>query len=369
MTVTDHHDDIDLEAVGAYAERLFTTGLGALEAFTIGIGRELGLYHHLTAPGGTTPVEVAAAAGIHPRYAREWLEQQASAGYVEVAVDAEGPDERRFGLSPAARACLLDPESLTSVGPLFDLMSSIGQVYHPLVEAFRTGGGVPYSHYAIHDVQGDFNRPALLKLLTTQWLPVVPGLVDRLAAPGARVAEIGCGEGWAAIAIAQAWPEVRVSGYDNDDASVAAARRHAAERGLADRVSFEVVDVTRPLPERITPGTCDLVLAVEMIHDLARPVAALTTMRNLAKPDGAILVIDERAAEAFEPATESPVERMFYAASVLCCLPVGTAEVPSAATGTVMRPATFAGYAGAAGMDVEILPIEHDLFRFYLLSS
>ena len=57
-----------------------------------------------------------------------------------------------------------------------------------------------------------------------------------------------------------------------------------------------------------------------------------------------------------------------YAASVLHCLPVGRTETPSAATGTVMRPATFRGYAAEAGFQtVDIVPIEHDLFRFYQL--
>jgi 2-polyprenyl-3-methyl-5-hydroxy-6-metoxy-1,4-benzoquinol methylase len=370
MTVTERHDVDHEAAVTAYAERLFATGLGALEAFTIGIGRRLGLYHHLTAPGGATPPEVAAAAGIDARYAREWLEQQANAGLIEVAAAADDPDQRRFRLTAAAQACLLDPEGLSSMGPVFDLVGVVSQVYDPVIDAFRTGRGVPYADYAIHDVQGDFNRPMLRSLLTTEWLPVVPGLVDRLAAPGAQVAEIGSGEGWAAIAIAQAWPQVRVTGYDNDEASVAAARRHAAERDLTDRVSFEVVDVTRPLPHTIPTGRCDLVLAVEMVHDLARPVEALATMRALAKPDGTILVIDERAAEAFDPASEDPVQRLLYAASVLCCLPVGTSEEPSAATGTVMRPSTLRRYARDAGLGTfEVLPIEHQLFRFYRLCT
>ena len=50
MTTTDTTDttDVDLEAeIGAYADRLFETGLAALEAITISLGRQLGLYEHL----------------------------------------------------------------------------------------------------------------------------------------------------------------------------------------------------------------------------------------------------------------------------------------------------------------------------------
>jgi hypothetical protein len=59
---------------------------------------------------------------------------------------------------------------------------------------------------------------------------------------------------------------------------------------------------------------------------------------------------------------------MFYAYSVLCCLPSAMDDHTSAATGTVMRSSTFEGYAGEAGFgEVSVLPIEHDFLRFYRL--
>src|SRR5918996_4388846 len=106
MAVTDA-TEMDIEAaIGAYAERLFGTGLAALEAITVSLGRELGLYEHLTEEHGTSPVELATGAGINARYAREWLEQQAAAGLIDVAEEATDPDERRYALSPAAQECM-----------------------------------------------------------------------------------------------------------------------------------------------------------------------------------------------------------------------------------------------------------------------
>jgi hypothetical protein len=138
---------------------------------------------------------------------------------------------------------------------------------------------------------------------------------------------------------------------------------------VTDRVHVEVVDVTAPLPDHVDAGSYHLVLAFEMVHDLARPVEALATMRRLGAPDAVHLVMDERTAERFEADTDNPIERLFYAASVLHCLPVGRAGDPdSAATGTVMRPSTLEGYARSAGFDrVDVLPIDHDMFRFYQL--
>ena len=365
--------EADIEAqIGAYADNLVMTGLHALEAITISLGRALGLYDRLGDLGEATPAALAQAAGIHPRYAQEWLEQQAASGLIDVIADGlDGSGEHRtYGLSVAGAACLTDPESLASVGPLFDLLPSVGTVWRSLQDAFRTGGGVPYADYAIHDAQGDFNRPAFVNLLTTEWLPSVPGLSARLESGAPKVAEIGCGEGWAAIAIAKTWPNARVEGFDLDDASIAAARKHAAEAGVADRVRFELVDVTGDMSSRSEAGAYDLVLAFEMIHDLAQPVEALRNMRRLGKPDAVVVVMDENVAETFEPATENPVERLFYAASVLHCLPVGMADSPSVGTGTVMRPSTFRKYAADAGFArVDVLPIEHPMFRFYGLEA
>jgi hypothetical protein len=46
------------------------------------------------------------------------------------------------------------------------------------------------------------------------------------------------------------------------------------------------------------------------------------------------------------------------------------AETPSAATGTVMRPATLRTYAVEAGFeDICVLPIENAFYRFYRLTA
>ncbi len=47
------------------------------------IGDRLGLFKNLAAHGAATSAELAERAGIHERYAREWLGAMASAGYLE----------------------------------------------------------------------------------------------------------------------------------------------------------------------------------------------------------------------------------------------------------------------------------------------
>ncbi len=124
---------------------------------------------------------------------------------------------------------------------------------------------------------------------------------------------------------------------------------------------FEVQDVTDPGFD----ARYDLVYACEVIHDLADPVAALSAVRRMTGDGGAVLIIDERADEEFDPSGD-PIQRLLYGFSVLHCLPAGRDAETSAATGTVMRPATFRAYAEAAGFAaVDELPLEHPFFRFY----
>ena len=126
---------------------------------------------------------------------------------------------------------------------------------------------------------------------------------------------------------------------------------------------FEAKDATDPALE----SGYDLAIVVEAIHDLSQPVAVLRAIKQMLKPGGILIVADERTEEAFTaPASET--ERMFYAYSVLCCLPSAMDDYTSAATGTVMRRTTFERYANEAGFgEVSVLPIEHDFLRFYRL--
>ena len=149
-----------------------------------------------------------------------------------------------------------------------------------LVEAFRTGGGVPGCvGYLGRDAQGDANRPLFVNLLGQEWLPAIGDVHARLQAdPPARVADIGCGAGWSSIAIARAYPNVAVDGFDLDEASIALARANVAATEVADRVSIHLRDATDPE----LAGSYDLVTVFEAIHDMPQPVDVLRSMRGLA---------------------------------------------------------------------------------------
>src|SRR5688572_9048488 len=89
------------------ADRLFAAVLGAFEAAAVDLGDRLGWYRAL-ADSPATPPQLAERTGSDHRYAREWLEQQAVAGYLTVDDVRAAPDERRYTLPDAHRAVLVD---------------------------------------------------------------------------------------------------------------------------------------------------------------------------------------------------------------------------------------------------------------------
>lgn len=348
----------------AFAERVLGAVLGAQEVQAVYLGDRLGWYRALAEHGPMTSVELAGATGTDERYAREWLEHQAACGYLAVeGVDAP-PTERCFALPAGHAAVLVDRDDLAFLAPAARFVAGLGRYLDEIVEAYRTGGGVSWSTFGddAREGQADLNRPLFLHLLGQRLLPSVPDVDARLRA-GARVADVGCGAGWSAIGVARAYPQTRIDGFDVDEPSIEMARRNAAAMGVEDRVRFHAYDgasLTGSEPY-------DVVFAFECIHDLADPVGVLAGMRRLAGDDGTVVVMDERTEDTFT-APAGPVERLFYGFSLMCCLPDGRSRSPSAATGTVMRHGTLLAYARSAGFgDVEVIPVEHDVFRFYRL--
>jgi SAM-dependent methyltransferase len=348
-------------------ERLFGSALGAMDLLCVYLGDRLGLYRALADTGPSTSAELASAAGVNERYAREWLEQQALAGILE-AIDPDASDaERRYAVPAGHDEVLLDAGSLNHMAPMAQLVVACTLPIHAVLEAFGSGDGVPYADYGadLHEGQARFTQPLFDKLLATEWLPGVPAIHDRLDGdPPARVADIACGLGRSSIAIARAYPKVTVDGIDLDRASIVRARQLLSGSGVEDRVAFHCRDAADPE----LSGRYDLVTIFEALHDMSYPVDVLETARALLSDGGRLLVADEKTADRFT-LDAGDVERLYYGFSVLHCLPVGMVGENAAGTGTVMRADSVRGYAEQAGFaECEVAPIENDFWRFYLLT-
>ena len=342
----------------ALSERLFGQTVQIMEGCSVWLGTELGWYAALRDGGPATPDELAARAGTQPRYTREWLEQQAVAGILQT-------DGDRYTLPAGHATALLDHDSLLWTEPLVRLVLVAAWRLPDLARIARAGGGVPWAAYGpeMSTAQGDGNAPALRHALPRDWVPQVPELHERLTA-GARVADVGCGEGWSSVGLADRYPGITVHGYDVDGQAIEAARRHAADAGVADRVAFSLADASRGLDH----GPYDVAIAVECVHDMPRPVEVLAAVRSAVAPDALVYVVDEAA----DPVLSTPgdeLQRLLYGFSIMVCLPDSLSHPDSVGTGTVMRPSTLDRYAREAGF-AGARPLElagTGFWRFYQL--
>ncbi|GAB4003668.1 class I SAM-dependent methyltransferase [Glycomyces albus] len=349
----------------AFAERLIEDVTRSLEVFSVYLGVKLGIYRALADLDSAVATEVALAAGIDPRYSREWLEHQATAGYIACENPDDEPDKRRFSLPEAHAEVLLAGDSLYHAGPATLMLGGVAGVLPQLLEAYRTGGGVPYSAYGQDIRRGiaTLNRPQFLHEMGG-WLAAVPGLDRRLReAPAPRLLDLGCGCGHSAFALARVYPNATVLGVDLDKESIAEAREAADEEGLADRVSFSDVDAASLVAEQ----RFDLVTMFETLHDMGDPVGVLRTSRALLADGGTVMVADERISDGLAVPGDL-LERFQFGWSVTHCLPATLAEDPVEANGTMLRSSTMARWAGEAGFEeFAIAPIENDFWRFYLM--
>jgi predicted O-methyltransferase YrrM len=351
------------ETADDVAARVLNSAVGAAEIMSIYLGDRLGWYRSLATEGSATADELAARTGTNARYAREWLEHQAVTGLL-LADDSDNALARRFAITDAVSEALTDERSLAYIAPLARMFAAVGPQLPALLEAYRIGGGVSWRQLGedAREGQADMNRPWFDTLPTV--FAQVGHLHRALSSPTERVADVGMGAGWSSIALAQAYPQLRVEGFDVDEPSVQLARANALSAGVADRVQFHEAGGDQ-LERR---GPFDAVFAFECIHDMSQPVDVLRAMRRAVSDDGLVIIMDEAVGDRFEvPGAE--LDAIMYAFSLFVCLPDGMSHQPSVGTGTVMRPDTLRDYAREAGFDdITVLPIENfGFWRFYEL--
>jgi SAM-dependent methyltransferase len=300
------------------------------------IGVRTGLWESLAA-GPASPGELAARSSAAEPYVREWLRSQAAAGYLRYE-----PAAGRYSLPPAVAAVMAaDPLRGLVEGTGLQAAAQWAEVDR-YEEGFRTGSGIGWDeHGPAHSRGMDLISRAVVVPALAGWLTALDGVAARLEA-GGTVADIGCGYGAPTIAIAQAFPHARVLGIDADDASIAWARKAAAEAGLGSRVSFEVADAAG-----LPGGEYDLVTFFDCLHDLGDPVSALRRAREALTQAGSVLLVEHAGSERPEE-NLNPAGRFFYAASALVCTPNALAQ-GGPGLGTIPGEAALRGVAAEAG--------------------
>jgi SAM-dependent methyltransferase len=280
------------------------------------IGDRLGLFKNLAQQGPATSEELAERAHVNERYAREWLSAMASAGYLEY-----DPATRRFTLPPEHVPVLAQESGPVFFGGVQEEIVGLAGPVSQLLEAFRSGGGVPMEAYDPSAWEGiaRFTSGWFENLLVPVWLPAMPDVLAKLER-GALVADVGCGHGKALIKLAQTYPKSRYVGYDNFAPFIEQARANAQAAGLTDRVRFEHRDVTKGLPEQY-----DVITTFDVVHDAVNPRGLLRSIREALTLDGRYACLEINSSDKLEE-NMGLLGAFFYSCSVLYCMTTSLAH-------------------------------------------
>ena len=339
--VTVTASDLDMAKVQTFAFKV----LGDITATQMGtlstIADRLGLFNTLAEAGPLTEREFAARGGINERYAREWLSAMACHGYI-----AYDDGTKQFRLPPEHAFILADPDSPFYLGSLFPMAPPYWRNLDLLTEAFKHGGGVPQEKYGDEFWCGfeRFTRTGFRNNLAQDWVPAMPH-ADAALRAGGSVADIGCGNGQALLFLAKGYPDATLVGYDNYAPAIAAANANAKTAGLADRVRYEVCDVTTGIP-----GQYDLITTFDVVHDMPHPRPAMKEIRKALKPDGTFFVLEFNFSGDLQANIDHPmgIGSFGYSASTNYCMTQALA-VGGEGTGTCMGEEKARELAAEAG--------------------
>ena len=315
----------------------------AAGAALVVIGDKLGLFRGIAEAGSVTSTELAKYTGCAERYVREWLAQQAAAGYIEYHASEHDASAGRYSMTPEQQLAFVVEGSPACVLGAFEVVGSIHRDEVKITEAFRSGQGVAWHEHDVALFSGTerFFRPAYAAHLVNEWLPALDGVREKLER-GARVADVGCGHGASTILMAKAFPKSQFVGFDYHQPSLDHATAAAREAGVSANTRFE-----RAVAKDY-PGTYDLVAFFDCLHDMGDPAGASAHVRQSLTPDGTWMIVEPMAGDTVAE-NMHPIGRFCYAASTMICTPASMAQEGQAALGTQAGEKKLREVIGAGG--------------------
>lgn len=361
MCTACHAPMTDTAATEAFADQLLDMlNQGAL-SLMVSIGHRTGLFDAMAELPPSTVDEIAAQAGLAPRYVQEWLGAMVAGGIVDYHAAA-----RRYLLPREHAALLTRAASPDNIAVFAQYIGVLGQVEDRIVDCFRVGGGVPYEHYPrFHEVMAEDSGQTVLAALDQHILALAPGLSQRLE-HGIRLLDIGCGRGRALLHLAERFPNSQFVGYDLSDSALREAQAAADARQLRN-VRFEARDLSE-FHVNADPAAFDCVTAFDAIHDQAAPHQVLDGIHRTLKPGGTFLMQDIRASSHLENNLEHPIGPLLYTLSTMHCMSVSLAQ-GGVGLGTMWGEELAVEMLHQAGFgQVQVCRLEHDFQNnFYVM--
>lgn len=346
---------IDTAKMDAFADKYVTMLSGGMVALMVSVGHRTGLFDAMADGAPRTSDDLAQQAGLNERYVREWLGAMLVGGIVE-----RDPHTNTYRLPPEHAHWLTRQSPSANLAVFAQYLPLLGQVEDRIIDCFHNGGGVPYDAYArFHDVMAEDSGQSIVPILLDQAIPLMPGLHEQLL-EGIDVLDVGCGKGRALIELARAYPQSFFVGYDLNEAPLKEARALAAD---LPNIRFEQRDLTN----WNEPHAFDWILALDAIHDQARPDKVLRAIRHALRPGGRFFMQDIDASTEPSDNIDHPLGAFIYTVSCMHCMTVSLAQggLGLGAAWGVQLAETMLKEAGFSGIHIHRFP--HDAQNAYFV--
>ncbi len=316
--------ELDPERLPLTLLELFRIKQGEMVSAMMHLGTRLGLWEALRESEPCTSAELSYSTGLQERWLREWLHGMVSTDLVQ-------HDDGRFALTPEARVALTDRDHWSYMPGVFGPPMTHREIERTL-EAFQSGLGMTWAEHGDHacHMQCAMSAARQESFLVPEVLAAFDGATDRLRSGDARIVDVGCGSGVAACVLASSFPAATVVGIDPSSRALAVARSSSAEAGL-DNLSFE--QGTFDDLDRFGPA--DLLVTLDVLHDLPRPQEAIAAARRNVADDGWWLVADIKGRGDLEANRKIPLLPYMYAMSVFYCMSSALSEPGGEGLGTL----------------------------------
>eukprot|EP00039_Didymoeca_costata_P007551 m.101092 g.101092 ORF g.101092 m.101092 type:complete len:378 (-) comp13733_c0_seq4:84-1217(-) len=369
----------DRKAVGVLTHRVTEMAQSAICMAVACVAESTGIFTILaknTTPGTPstylTVNNIAEKGRLQPRYVLEICASLTFSGLISYDMETD-----KFYLDQAQRTVLNDPSFPLFQGGWFDILPALYQTTPILASATKDLTkltGVPYevqSKLGFSTGMDRMNAPGIKRSLVKKWLPQsAPHLVQRMK-KGAKVADLGCGQGALALTLAKAFPTTTVDGIDIDKTSIAAANKQKAQQNL-NNVTFKCVNMGA-----IPSHTYDIVFNHDCIHDLADPEGALRAICKSLKKDGTFFSMEpkttgETLQECYKNTMGSDAAKknlaFMYGMSTLHCTTVSCAQGGPGLGCATFGPKKYETLATRAGFTNFTLVGSNMLNNFYTMA-
>lgn len=308
--------DKSMNNLEGFEKLIEDTVSGGLHAMVLALGHRVGIvetFYRLGRPA--TAKEISKEAGLNLRYVQEWLTCMTAKGIVQYENEA-------YSLPASER---VQRAVLTSaVLPMFaDCLSSLERVMRDPDH----NRGYPFPQKDLEWL-GKFNE---VNAFNREWItrnlePVFEHFHTETHETINSILDFGCGYGKLCQQLALSYPDCDVTGVDIDEDSMNHCQQTYCYPNLR---FFRNTDVLHSKLE----NKFDVIILMEVLHDLPNPSQVLSELKSVLKPQGYIV--------AFEPNISSDVSanignedaQTHLPYSVFFCLPNSMSESPAVGHG------------------------------------